>query len=520
MFWVVISSSVGYSPAFGAFMMGSILAETVEAERIEKTISSLKDFFGAIFFVSVGMMVDYGILTQYWLPIVVITLSIIIGQMIFGTFSFLVSGHSLKEAIQCGFSLAQIGEFAFIIATLGQSLKVTSEFLYPVVVAVSIITTFFTPYMIRMAEPAYALFDRVMPVRLVKALNYNHAAKQKESKKVTVSVVWKKLLRAILSQTVAYLTLSLAIILFSYTTLLPLCSNSLHLPGNIICAIITFLMISPCIRPIVMRKNHSIEAHIIRCTSLNHALLFWLLFLVRFTLVCLINYNILHFLFPNLGMWNIIISIVLVILIIMSRRVKYVSIRMERTFLKNLHSRESQSSDKSPAYGRRLRGKDLHIASLTLPPNTAWGGKKLSELQFGKTQNIHIVAIVKGTMRINIPGGSNKLFPGDILEVVGDDTSIDAFSQRIQSEVVSSDSHYKQNSSLSLIQLHIGPNSPFCNRTLVEMDLRSRYHCMVIGVETTEGEIQMLHSNEPIKSGSLLWIVGEDADLSLLKMGI
>lgn len=517
---VVISSSVGYSPAFGAFMMGSILAETVEAERIEKTISSLKDFFGAIFFVSVGMMVDYGILTQYWLPIVVITLSIIIGQMIFGTFSFLVSGHSLKEAIQCGFSLAQIGEFAFIIATLGQSLKVTSEFLYPVVVAVSIITTFFTPYMIRMAEPAYALFDRVMPVRLVKALNYNHAAKQKESKKVTVSVVWKKLLRAILSQTVAYLTLSLAIILFSYTTLLPLCSNSLHLPGNIICAIITFLMISPCIRPIVMRKNHSIEAHIIRCTSLNHALLFWLLFLIRFTLVCLINYNILHFLFPNLGMWNIIISIVLVILIIMSRRVKYVSIRMERTFLKNLHSRESQSSDKSPAYGRRLRGKDLHIASLTLPPNTAWGGKKLSELQFGKTQNIHIVAIVKGTMRINIPGGSNKLFPGDILEVVGDDTSIDAFSQRIQSEVISSDSHYKQNSSLSLIQLHIGPNSPFCNRTLVEMDLRSRYHCMVIGVESTEGEIQMLHSNEPIKSGSLLWIVGEDADLSLLKMGI
>lgn len=517
---VVISSSVGYSPAFGAFMMGSILAETVEAERIEKTISSLKDFFGAIFFVSVGMMVDYGILTQYWLPIVVITLSIIIGQMIFGTFSFLVSGHSLKEAIQCGFSLAQIGEFAFIIATLGQSLKVTSEFLYPVVVAVSIITTFFTPYMIRMAEPAYAFFDRVMPVRLVKALNYNHAAKQKESKKVTVSVVWKKLLRAILSQTVAYLTLSLAIILFSYTTLMPLCSNSLHLPGNIICAIITFLMISPCIRPIVMRKNHSIEAHVIRRTSLNHALLFWLLFLVRFTLVCLINYNILHFLFPNLGMWNIIISIVLVILIIMSRRVKYVSIRMERTFLKNLHSRESQSSDKSPAYGRRLRGKDLHIASLTLPPNTAWGGKKLSELQFGKTQNIHIVAIVKGTMRINIPGGSNKLFPGDILEVVGDDTSIDAFSQRIQSEVVSSDSHYKQNSSLSLIQLHIGPNSPFCNRTLVEMDLRSRYHCMVIGVETTEGEIQMLHSNEPIKSGSLLWIVGEDADLSLLKMGI
>lgn len=517
---VVISSSVGYSPAFGAFMMGSILAETVEAEQIEKAISSLKDFFGAIFFVSVGMMVDYGILAQYWLPILIITLAIIFGQMIFGTFSFLVSGHTLKESIHCGFSLAQIGEFAFIIATLGQSLKVTSDFLYPVVVAVSIITTFFTPYMIRMAEPAYVLFDRVMPVRLVKALNYNYAAKHKESKKKTISLIWKKFLRAILSQTIAYLTLSLAIILFSYTTLLPLCSNTLHLPGNIVCAIITFLMIAPCLRPILMRKNHSKEARFIRRTSLSHALLFWLLFLIRFTFVCFINYNILHFLFPNLKIWNIVISIVLVIFIIASRQVKYVSIRMERTFLQNLHSRDSKSSDKSPAYGRRLRGKDLHIASLTLPPNTAWGGKTLSQLQFGKKQNIHIVAIVKGTMRINIPGGNQKLFPGDILEVVGDDASIDAFSQRMQSEVVSSDSDYKQKSSLSLIQLRVESNSPLCDRTLVEMDLRSQYHCMVIGVETSDGEIQILHSNEPIKSGSLLWIVGEDADLSLLKMGV
>jgi len=517
---VVISSSVGYSPAFGAFMMGSILAETVEAERIEKTISSLKDFFGAIFFVSVGMMVDYDILTQYWFPILIITLAVIIGQMIFGTSSFLISGHTLKESIQSGFSLAQIGEFAFIIASLGQSLGVTSDFLYPVVVAVSIITTFFTPYMIRMAEPAYVLFDKVMPVRIVKALNNSHSSKQKETKKITISVVWRKFLRTILSQTVAYLTLTLAVILFSYTTLLPLCSNSLHLYGNILCCVITFIMIAPCIRPIVMRNNRSNEARYIRHTSLNQALLFWFLFLVRFFLGCLINFYILNFIFPNLRKWNILISFALMILILVSRQVKYVSIRMERTFLQNLHSRESQSTGNNPTYGRRLRGKDLHIASLTLPPNTAWGGKSLSQLQFGRTDNVHIVAIVKGTMRINIPGGGNKLFPGDILEVVGDDASIEAFSQRIQSEVISSDSQYIQRSNLSLTKLQVGPYSPFCNHTLMEMDLRSRYHCMVIGVETVDGEIQMLQSNEPIKAGNLLWIVGEDADLSLLKMGM
>ena len=148
---VVIANKAGYSSAFGAFMMGSILAETVEAESIERVVSPVKDLFGAIFFVSVGMLVNPEVLMQYWLPIVVLCVAIILGQAVFGTTSFLLSGQPFRTAIQGGFSLAQIGEFAFIIASLGISLHVTDDFLYPVVVAVSIITTFFTPYMIRAA---------------------------------------------------------------------------------------------------------------------------------------------------------------------------------------------------------------------------------------------------------------------------------------------------------------------------------------------------------------------------------
>lgn len=160
---VVIAGKVGYSSAFGAFMMGSILAETVEAEKIERVVSPVKDLFGAIFFVSVGMLVDPAVLVAYWLPIVVLCIAIIVGQAVFGTTSFLLSGQPLRIAVQGGFSLAQIGEFAFIIASLGISLGVTSDFLYPVVVAVSIITTFFTPYMIRAAQPACRLLERVVP---------------------------------------------------------------------------------------------------------------------------------------------------------------------------------------------------------------------------------------------------------------------------------------------------------------------------------------------------------------------
>ena len=139
--------------------MGSILAETVEAESIERLVKPVKDLFGAIFFVSVGMMVDPAMIVEYAGPIVVITLAVILGQSLFGTLGVLLAGQPLKTAMQCGFSLTQIGEFAFIIASLGVSLHVTSHFLYPIVVAVSVITTFLTPYMIRLAEPASNLVD-------------------------------------------------------------------------------------------------------------------------------------------------------------------------------------------------------------------------------------------------------------------------------------------------------------------------------------------------------------------------
>ena len=152
---VVIASAVGFSAAFGAFIMGSILAETVEAEQIEHLVTPVKDLFGAIFFVSVGMMVDVALIAEYIVPILCIIVAIMLGHTLLSTGGFLLAGQPLKTAMRCGFSMAQIGEFSFIIASLGLSLGVISDFLYPVVVAVSVITTFLTPYMIRFATPVY-----------------------------------------------------------------------------------------------------------------------------------------------------------------------------------------------------------------------------------------------------------------------------------------------------------------------------------------------------------------------------
>ena len=420
---VVIAGKVGYSSAFGAFMMGSILAETVEAEKIERVVSPVKDLFGAIFFVSVGMLVDPAVLAAYWLPIVVLCIAIIVGQAVFGTTSFLLSGQPLRIAVQGGFSLAQIGEFAFIIASLGISLGVTSDFLYPVVVAVSIITTFFTPYMIRAAQPVCRLLERVVPQNVMHRLMERGTHAEAQSAVATTDGVWKRLLMALVSQVGAYLTLSVAVILISFTVLLPLCRGALgHWPGNVACGLLTVLVASPFLRAIVMRKNHSDEWKQLRRRSrMNHVGL-WVTFGVRYALATAAIYYVINFLSPFWWVWNTLASVLIVALIIASRRVKWVSIKMERVFLQNLRSREVMAQSNTagePGYAGRLNSRNIHIAELEVPEDSAWGGCHLRHLGFSHHDGVMIAAIVRGSHRINVPDGDTMIFPGDRIEAIG-----------------------------------------------------------------------------------------------------
>ena len=261
----VFSTKVGFSSAFGAFIMGSILAETVEAERIEKLVEPVKNLFGAVFFVSVGMLVDPQILIDYAVPIIVLVLTILIGQSIFGSLSFMLGGESLKSAMRCGFSMAQIGEFSFIIASLGLSLGVIGDFLYPVVVAVSVITTFLTPYMIRLATPAYNALEHRLPNKIIRSLNHLSMSRPN----TTEQSKWKRLLTQMGINTVVYSILSSATIAVSFMFLLPLLQHAvgydftligihISLP-ELLTGLITLIAIAPFLRAMVMKKNRSEE---------------------------------------------------------------------------------------------------------------------------------------------------------------------------------------------------------------------------------------------------------------------
>ena len=255
---VIIATKAGFSSALGAFVMGSILAETIDAEHIEHIIKPVKDLFGAIFFVSVGMLIDPALLWEYKIPILILTLVVMTGQILFASFGVLLSGQPVKIAIQSGFSLAQIGEFAFIIASLGLSLGVTDNFLYPIVVAVSVVTTFFTPYMIRMAEPACRVADRIIPKSWMKFLERYSSG----SNTIHQKSAWNKLLKALIRIVGTYTAVTLVLIFIWLQFIAPFIMKELpgiRGAGIGISLVLILLLIAPMLRAIMMKKNHSAE---------------------------------------------------------------------------------------------------------------------------------------------------------------------------------------------------------------------------------------------------------------------
>ena len=172
------------------------------------------------------------------------------------------------------------------------------------------------------------------------------------------------------------------------------------------------------------------------------------------------------------------------------------------------------------SYGRKLRGRDLQIARVKVPAHSRWGGKTLAQLHFGKTDRVHIAAILRAGHRINIPGGSHRIYPGDILEVVAGVEAIDALRQRSEQEVLPLQERNKEKHNLSIISVKLSESSLLIGQTLQDVDFRLRYHCMVVGVENEEGHLGTIQAKRPFQQNDIVWVVGEEADLSMLSMVI
>ena len=509
---VVMAARTGFSAAFGAFIMGSILAETVEAESIERLVKPVKDLFGAVFFVSVGMMVDPAMIVEYALPIIVITLAVIFGQSLFGTLGVLLAGQPLKTAMQCGFSLTQIGEFAFIIASLGVSLHVTSDFLYPIVVAVSVITTFLTPYMIRFAEPASNFVDTHLPAKWKNFLLHYSSGSQT----MNHESLWKKLILALTRITIVYSIVSIAVVALAFRFLVPLFLE--HIPGiwgRLLAAVVIILFISPFLRAIMIKKNHSAEFVTLWNDSRGNRAPLVATIVIRILIAVSFVMFVISGLFKVSVGLLLGVAVLLVIMMILSRQLKKQSIMIERKFFQNLRYRDMRAEymgEKKPEYAGRLLSRDLHLTDFEVPGESAWAGKTLAELNFGKKYGIHVVSILRGRKRINIPGASVRLFPEDKIQVIGTDEELNQFSSEMEKAAILETDVFEK-SEMILRQFRVDAHSIFLGKTMRESGIREQYHCLIVGVERGEETLHAPDPHEPFMEDDVVWIVGENADV-------
>nr|WP_314556916.1 cation:proton antiporter [uncultured Prevotella sp.] len=522
----VISTQVGFSAAFGAFVMGSILAETVEADKIIRLVDPVKNLFGAIFFVSVGMLVKPDVIVQYAIPILLLVITILVGQALFGTLGYLLGGQTLKNAMRCGFSMAQVGEFAFIIATLGKSLGVISEFLYPVVVAVSVITTFLTPYMIRAAEPCYNVLIKHLPKRWVRRLTHIQTNNAGES--ASTNNLWKVLMKKMIFNTLIYGILSAAVIAIMFSAALPICRNlsikwtGSHWIGNAVCGFLTILFIAPFLRSIVMKQNHSEAFKALWTDRRINRLPLTATILARVLIALSFIFYICNYLTRFKNALMIAVAVGLLILMLLSRWLKKRSITLERLFIQNLQSRDIEAQKqgkKKPLFANHLIDRDIHIANLELPDDSLWAGKTLYSLRLRNRFGVHISSILRGSKHINIPNGGTILFPGDKLQAIGNDEQLTKLSKAMKAELQPTITDIEKHE-MKLRSFTISKTSPFIGKTLKDSGIRDEYNCMVVGVDEGQKNLTLITPSRCLQAGDVLWVVGEEKDLErILALG-
>ncbi len=518
---VILATKAGFSSALGAFVMGSILAETMDAERIEHLVQPVKNLFGAIFFVSVGMMINIPVLGSYILPIIILSLVVIIGQMFFASAGVLLAGQPLKVAMQAGFSLSQIGEFSFIIAGLGLSLGVIDHYLYPVIVAVSVITIFTTPYMIKLSGPAYRFIENTVPISWHKFFNEKNTS---GAHPVNQESTWKRLLTDMVKMVAIYLILSVMIIFLSVHYFIPFVQSKVEgIWGSLIAAIVIILVLSPFMRAIMVKKNHSVEFEKLWGDSRSNRgpLIFTIAFRI---LICM---GMIVFILQKLfdAAWGITAVIALVILIFfyLSKQLKKQSILIERRFKKNLNARQHYQEQQAPVkkgFVNHLLSRDLHLADFEVRQHFSIVGKTLKELNFRQRCGVNVVTIIRGNRRINIPGGEERILPQDHVIVLGTDDQMLVFQNYLEEKrsKYSEDTLIQEPSpQVSIEQFQIEKGSALIGKTIKNSGIRDKGDCLVVGIERNETSVMNPDIDLEMEEGDVIWVVGEHDKILQLK---
>lgn len=497
---VVLATAVGFSAALGAFIMGSILAETTQAEKIEHLVKSVKDLFGAIFFVSVGMLIDPAMLQKYAAPVLLITVITLFGKTFSTTLGAVLSGQPLKSSVQAGMSLAQIGEFSFIIATLGLTLKVTSDFLYPIAVAVSAVTTFTTPYMIRLAEPFYNWLEKKLPARWKAALSRYSTGAQT----ITQASDWQLVLKGYAANTVVFSVIIIALGLLSAMYVLPRMNELAGVEwGKMITVSVTFLLMMPFLWALAVRQVQP-EAFANLFAQNKYRGPLWLLRIFRIVLaIGYIGFLLSRFYPVSIAFG--VTTLLGVILIAFSKKIQRFYGRIEARFLRNFNARETQAAKeqkKEPV----LAPWDAHLASFNVRPEWEGVGKTLEELGLRERYGVNIALIERGERLLPVPPKHERIYPGDRLQVIGTDEQIALFRKYIDHLLPEINAARTE---VELRRYDVQKGAIVEGKSIRQSGIRERARSLVVGIERGDERILNPVSDMVLMEGDVVWVVGD-----------
>ena len=517
---VVLANLAGFSSALGAFIMGSILAETLEAEAIHKVTTPIKNLFGAVFFVSVGMMVDPQILVNYWWQILVITFVLLIFKPMSNVMGRLIAGLGLKQAMQGGFCFSQIGEFSFIIATLGLSFGVIDDFLYPIIVSVSIITTFITPYAIKAAIPSYNWVTKHFPEKWLNRLeNSDSGIKVKSGEKVNMGHFIARQFKNI----VIYLAIIIAVILICFF-LSSFIIKYVPSPWNAaIATAFTLILVAPFLWAMGFKHTLVKTTHKLMDVNKFNKTVILIIFILRFVIVALISYSILQHFFNGLfwaklgvgSKWyhliNIAFALIYTILLkALSPAMKFYK-RIEERFMDNLNKRQSVQVFTIP----EILQENCHLQKMTLSPDSVYSGKLIKETDFRDNYNVSVVSVERGKQLIELPRSDFQLFPFDRITFVGHEDHLRLLLPRV--EVFDEQLIQEHDESeVDLYNVQVRPNSPYIGIALKDSGLAENFDAMIIAIEREGHFILNPSARIAFQADDLVWFVAQKDKAEIL----
>ncbi len=501
---VVLASKAGFSPALGAFVMGSLLAETSEGERIEHVIASLKNLFSAIFFVSVGMLINPEVVFEHWATVLCLSLVLIFGKVASVTFGALVSGQNLKTSIQAGFSLAQIGEFSYIIATLGITLKVTEDILYPIVVVVSVLTTFTSPYMVKSAEGFYNWIERWLPPPVRRALD-SYSLLPPPGTLTSRREYLKKFGIKMLLNTVVIV----AIFLFMSQLFRPWLEekNISTLLATILGLSLTLFLATPFFWALVFSKIDGSSFSLIWKNRGARASILFLSFLRSIWGLTLLSAMIVQFV-PEILEAMLVFLLLTIFVMVFYNRLELVYGTIEGRFLKNLNSKKKEEQKIAVYELPPLAPWDAHLVEFVVPHEANYVGIVLEKLSIREKYGVTIALIKRGGKRITAPGRGEMLMPLDHIFVIGTDEQLLKFKLFLDQEK-SSEDLLSATHDYSLVKYIVSPSSIYVGKTIRHSGLREATKGIVVGIERNGRRILNPDSGVSVEPGDLLWIVGD-----------